>query len=121
MLAVKTRLQQLYGYGTVDQDIFLLVILRNCNHNFFSGVNDLALHCDTCELAKSHRVSYLPSLNKSAEPFEVIHFDVWGPAKVPSISRARYFVTFINEFTRMTCVSLLKKKNCVQHFSTFTK
>ena len=70
-------------------------------------------HCDTCELAKSHCISYSPSLNKSSEPFEVIHSDVWGPAKFPSISRARYFVTFIDECTRMTWVSLLIKKSDV--------
>ena len=76
----------------------------------FSVLNDREFHCDTCELAKSHDS---PSLNKSSEPFEVIHSDVWGPAKVPSISGARYFVTFIDECTRMTWVSLLIKKSDV--------
>ena len=90
-----------------------MVILRNCNNNFFSELNDWEFHCDTCELAKSHRISYSPSLNKSSEPFEVIHSDVWGPAKVPSTSGARYFVTFIDECTRMTWVSLLFKKSDV--------
>ncbi|XP_068639297.1 uncharacterized protein [Aristolochia californica] len=70
-------------------------------------------YCETCELAKSHRITYLLSFNKSSEPFEVIHSDVWGPAKVPSIFRVRYFVTFINECTRMTWVSLLIKKSDV--------
>ena len=70
-------------------------------------------HCDTCELPKSHHISYLSSLNKSSKLFEVIHSDVWGLAKVPSISRARYFVTFIDECTRMTWVSLLIKKSDV--------
>ena len=51
---------------------------------FFSGLNDMEFHCDTCELAKSHRISYSPSLNKSSEPFEVINSDVWGPTKVPA-------------------------------------
>ena len=43
----------------------------------------------------------------------IIHSDVWGPAKIPSISKARYFVTFIDECTRMTWVSLLHKKSDV--------
>ncbi|PRQ20262.1 putative RNA-directed DNA polymerase [Rosa chinensis] len=33
-----------------------------------------------------------------------IHSDVWGPAKIPSLSGARYFVTFIDDCTRMTWV-----------------
>ena len=66
--------------------------------------------CDICELTKSHRIFYLPSLNKNVEPFAVIHSDVWGPAKVSSFSNARYFVTFIDECTRMTWISLLRNK-----------
>ena len=79
--------------------------LKKLQPKLFSGLNDREF-CDPCERAKSHRISYSPSLNKSSEPFEVIHSDVWGPVKVPSISRARYFVTFIDECTRMTWVSL---------------
>ena len=26
----------------------------------------------------------------------VIHYDVWGPSKVPTLSGSRWFVTFIN-------------------------
>jgi IS30 family transposase len=64
-------------------------------------------------MAKSHRISYLPSLNKSSEHFAVIHSDVWGLAKILSISKASYFVTFIDECTRMTWISLLHKKSDV--------
>jgi transposase InsO family protein len=94
--------------------------LKKLQPVLFSGINELDFHCDTCELAKSHRISYSPSLNKSSEPFEVIHTDVWGPAKVPAISSARYFVTFIDECTRMIWVSLLVHKNDVcLAFQTF--
>ena len=96
--------------------------LKKLQPQLFSGLNDREFHCDTCELAKSHRISYSPSLNKSSEPFEVIHSDVWGPAKVPSISGARYFVTFIDECTRMTWVPLLIKKSDVRlAFQNFHK
>ena len=70
--------------------------LKKLQPQLFSRLNDRGFHCDTCELAKSHRISYSPSLNKISKPFEVIHSDVWSLAKVPSISGARYFVTFID-------------------------
>ena len=79
----------------------------------FSDFSILDFKCDTCELAKSHRIPYLPSVNKSSEPLAVIHSDVWGPAKIPSFSSACYFVTFIDECTRMTWISLLKNKSDV--------
>ncbi|KAH9696165.1 retrovirus-related pol polyprotein from transposon RE1 [Citrus sinensis] len=87
--------------------------LKKLQPHLFSTLNDLNFHCDICEMAKSHRTSYLPSLNKSLEPFVVIHSDVWGPAKVASLSKARFFVTFIDECTRMIWVSLLIKKSDV--------
>jgi hypothetical protein len=68
-------------------------------------------------MAKSHRITYLPSLNKSSEPFAVIHSNVWGRTKISTISKARYFVTFINECTRMTWMSLLYKKVIFYSFS----
>lgn len=71
--------------------------------------------CDICELAKHHRVSYLPSENKTTIPFMKIHSDVWGPAKIATPSGYRYFVTFIDEFSRMIWVSLLKNKSEVPH------
>ena len=71
--------------------------------HLFSILNKSHFNCDICELAKSHRITYsLSCLNKSVERFVVIHSDVWGPAKVPSISKAYYFITFIDECTQMT-------------------
>ena len=94
--------------------------LRKLKPHLFSAVNDSTFQCDTCDLAKSHRIPYLPSLNKSSIPFAVIHSDVWGPTKTPSISTTRYFVTFIDECTRMTWVSLLTNKSDVyQAFQEF--
>lgn len=47
----------------------------------------------------------------------MIHSDVWGPYEVHSISRHRWFVTFINGFSRYSCLYLLKQKRGV--FSVF--
>ncbi|PRQ26985.1 putative RNA-directed DNA polymerase [Rosa chinensis] len=93
--------------------------LKKLQPQLFSVVSDLDFHCDICELAKSHRISYSPSLNKSLVPFMKIHSDVWGPAKISSLSGARYFVTFIDDCTRMTWVSLPKNKSDV--FGMFTE
>ena len=41
----------------------------------------------------------------------VIHYDVWGPSKVPTLSGLRWFVTFIDDCTRMTWLCLIKTKD----------
>lgn len=69
------------------------------------------LHCDTCTLAKSHRVSFPLSSTKSSKPFDLIHSDVWGPSPITTSSGARWFVTFVDDCSRMTWVYLLKNKS----------
>ena len=85
--------------------------LKKLQPHLFSCLSILDFQCEIYELAKSYRISYLPSLKKSMEPFAVIHSDVWGPAKISSFSNARYFVTFVDECTRMTWISLLRNKS----------
>ena len=79
----------------------------------FLGITNFEFKCDICELANSHRISYVPSYNKNLLPFMTIHSDVWGPTRIPTLSGARYFVTFIDECTRMTWISLLSNKGDV--------
>ena len=87
--------------------------LRKLNPNLFFHVNGSKLKCDISELAKSHKFSYLPSYNKSYVPFMTIHSDVWGPARIASLSGARYFVTFIGECNRMTWIYIIHNKGDV--------
>ena len=69
--------------------------------------------CDACEHAKHTRVPY-PSLKlRSNKLFDVIHSDVWGPCEVYSISGHRWFVTFIDGFSRYTWLYLLNHKSNV--------
>ena len=78
-------------------------LFRNCDVSKF--------HCEVCELAKSHRASFPLTLSKKMPPFMTIHFDVWGPSKVPTMSGARWFVTFIDDYSRMTWLCPMKSKD----------
>ena len=63
-------------------------------------------------MAKSHRTVFPLSNNKAALPFELVHSDVWGPTHVTS-NGFRWFVTFIDDCTRLTWVYLMKNKHVV--------
>ena len=86
----------------------------------FKGVDIKKLVCDACELGKHTRTTY-PSIGlRSCEPFMLIHSDVWGPCSVTSVSGFKWFVTFIDCYTRMTWIYMLKGKHevlrCFQDF-----
>ena len=44
-----------------------------------------SLNCESCKYAKLNRVHLSPRVNKRAfAPFELVHYDVWGPCLVLS-------------------------------------
>jgi hypothetical protein len=69
--------------------------------------------CETCAMAKSHRAIFPLSSNKVASPFSLVHSDVWGPSPVFIANGMKWFVTFVDDCTRMTWVYLLKHKSDV--------
>ena len=90
---------------------FLWLFKKFLFPSLFAKSDISGFRCDICELAKSHRASFPLILNKSLFPFMVIHYDVWGPSKVPTLSGSRWFVTFIDDCTRMTWLCLMKTKD----------
>ena len=51
--------------------------------------------------------------NCSSSAFELVHSDVWGPSCVPSSKGFRYFLIFVNDFSRMTWLYLQKERSKV--------
>ena len=84
----------------------------------FSNCN-VPLDCEACVFAKSHKQSYYPSSNHSSEPFCLIHSDVWGPAPESNKQHFSYFISFIDDCTRMCWVYFLKHRSEV--FDVVTK
>ena len=76
----------------------------------FEKLNVQNFHCDVCEYAKHHRLSFPLSNKKSFVPFSLIHMDAWEPTKVHSISRVSWFVLFVDNCSRFTWVYLMKQK-----------
>ena len=42
---------------------------------------------------------------------ELVHSDVFGPVSVPSLGGSSYYVSFIDDLSRMTWIYFLKKKS----------
>ena len=65
-------------------------------------------------MAEQHQVLYSPNPYQPSTPFSLIHSDVWGPSRISSISNKKWFVTFIDDHTRLSLVYLLKEKSEVE-------
>ncbi len=67
--------------------------------------------CFGCVLGKGHRAPIPKKVaNKTSQLLELVHSDVNGPIEVPSQGGSRYFVTFIDDFSRWTTVYTMKQK-----------
>ena len=79
-----------------------------------SNKMSIDVQCEVCELAKHRRTSFPKSNYKPTKPFTIIHSDVWGPSRIPNRTHKKWFVTFIDNHTRICWVYLLKDKSEVR-------
>ena len=62
-----------------------------------------SIECESCQLGKHTRVSFPKRINqRTKSPFELVHINIWGPSRVESTLGFRYFVTFIDDYSRCT-------------------
>ena len=62
-----------------------------------------SLGCEYCELDIHHRATFKSRVdNRSSFMFELVRSDVWGPTRVLSNKGFKYFLLFIDDFSRMT-------------------
>ena len=89
--------------------------MRSCNLKFSKSF----YFCSSCQLTKSHRLPFILSESKAMKPIYSIHYDLWGPSPILFVTGARYFLLFIDDYSRYTWFYLLKSKDVV--FSYFLK
>ena len=79
----------------------------------FKGLDIADFHCDVCEFAKHTRVSFPINNERSLHHFHLIHSDVWRPSTIPNVFGTHWFVSIIDDCTRVTWLYLLKQKSDV--------
>ena len=93
-------------------------VIKIANGNMVKGIGHLSSEnkpfCEGRVMGKQHRCPYPKGTSyRATEPFELIHSDVCGPMSESSIGGSRYYVTFIDDFTKYTVVYFLKNKSQV--------
>ncbi|KAJ4705295.1 Retrovirus-related Pol polyprotein from transposon TNT 1-94 [Melia azedarach] len=68
-----------------------------CGHK----IKDLEF-CEHCIFGKLHRSKFPKAIHRTKGTLDYIHSDCWGPSRVESLGSHRYFVSMIDDFSRMT-------------------
>ncbi|KAI3776447.1 hypothetical protein L1987_46232 [Smallanthus sonchifolius] len=88
--------------------------LKNVNFNSNNKV------CDSCLRAKFTKVPFPNSSVKTNGCFDMVHCDIWGGYRTPSLTRAHYFLTLVDDYSRSVWVYLIKQKSeasmCLMNF-----
>ncbi|KAL2933560.1 Retrovirus-related Pol polyprotein from transposon RE2 [Bienertia sinuspersici] len=76
------------------------------------GVNKGEMgQCMICPQAKFTKLSYSLSESRASALLELIHVDLWGAYRVETRQHCKYFITIVDDFSRMIWVQLLRQKS----------
>ena len=88
--------------------------LKRLFPSLFKGLNCSEFYCESYILAKSHRTIYPSRSYQASKPFYLIHSDIGGHSRINTNSRKKWFVTFIDDHTRLCWAYLMKEKSKVE-------
>jgi hypothetical protein len=61
-------------------------------------------NCMSCQFGKQKKLPFNNSDSFSSTPFDLVHFDVWGPAPFTTEGGSRFFFfIFFDDYSRFTC------------------
>lgn len=106
VLFTKSLLHKRLGYPFIR--VFDMV-LQKCNIKL--PVNDKLNFCEACQFGKSHNLPFPTSTSYASTIFKLVHSDLWGPAPIFSTGGFRYYVLFVDDFSRFTWLYPLKRHN----------
>ena len=78
-----------------------------------SCVSDICSKCTSCISAKMHKTPFSTHVSNTEYPFQLVYSDLWGPAPMISVLDHRFYVIFVDDFTRFTWLFLLERKSDV--------
>ena len=75
-----------------------------------------------CQFGKQTALPFYNSVSHALSSFDLIHYDVWGPSPISTLGGSCYFVIFMDDFSRYTCIYLFKNRSKLyQIYRDFTK
>ena len=89
----------------------------------FSGLK--AQICEAYQLGKQDRLPFPNERHRSRNKLDLIHSNVWGTTQNVSLGGSRYFISFIDDYTRHMWIYLIEKKSevfdCFQDLKSFVE
>ncbi|RVW50135.1 Retrovirus-related Pol polyprotein from transposon RE1 [Vitis vinifera] len=82
--------------------------------NLVKGVpllEDKLADCVACQYGKQTRRPFPQTAWRAMHKLQLVHTDVGGPQKTPSLNGSKYYIAFIDDYTRFCWIYFLKSKS----------
>ena len=66
--------------------------------------NEVLTSCHVCPLAKQTRLAFPSSSSRASACFDMVHMDLWGPYKTPTLDKKHYFLTILDNYSRFVWI-----------------
>jgi hypothetical protein len=73
--------------------------------------NNAPMICPACHISKSKQLSFPLSLTRVNHPLELIYTDVWGPSPICSSAGNKYYISFLDAYSRYTWLFPMSNKS----------
>ncbi|PKU83464.1 Retrovirus-related Pol polyprotein from transposon TNT 1-94 [Dendrobium catenatum] len=97
----------------------VLTYIAKCNPSL--SIRNAQFSCSSCQQAKAHKLVFPNSITRHSSILSLIHCDVWGPAPVPSVQGYRYYVLFVDDYSRFSWLFPMKFKSEVYNIFVLFK
>lgn len=78
--------------------------------------------CSACLHEKYTRFHYKVKEYSSETALDIVHTDLCGPMRNKGLNGERYFILFVDDFTRRTCIIYLKcKTEALEYFKKYRR
>ncbi|CAH9087222.1 unnamed protein product, partial [Cuscuta europaea] len=85
--------------------------IEKLKHIYDSSVHGIKEYfCESCVVAKHHILPFPRSDSYAKTCFDLLHMDVWGPYKTPTMTGARSFLTIVDDHSRTTWTFFIQNK-----------
>jgi hypothetical protein len=78
------------------------------SHGHLGSADSKSFDCVSCHLGKQTHLSLNKSESLSSAPFDLVHYDIWGPTPVPTERESHYFLIFIDDYSHYTWIYVLQ-------------
>ena len=74
------------------------------------SVSNKSFDCTPCQFGEQTALPFNNSVSYALSSFDLIHSYVWGPSPISTPGGSRYFIIFVDDFSRYTWIYLFKNR-----------